>query len=237
MGKRLIQQARGKGGPSYRAKGFAYAGRTKLRSDTKEMVGGKIIDVLKSAGHAAPLMKINYEDGINCLMQAPEFVKVGDSVQCGPGSAVDAGNVLCLNDIPEGTPIFNIESHPGDGGKFCRTSGSSARVVSKTEDKVTILLPSKRVKVLNSRCRACVGVPAGGGRKEKPFLKAGLVYHLKKSKNKRYPSVSGAAQNAVDHPFGNTRSARKAKQKAVGKFAPPGRKVGKLWPKRTRSKK
>ncbi len=53
------------------------------------------------------------------------------------------------------------------------------------------------------------------------------------ARNKLYPKVGASSQNAVDHPFGNKRSARKAKQKAVGHFAPPGRKVGKLWPRRT----
>lgn len=236
MGKNLVQQARGKGGPSYRARSFAYAGHTRLRSSTQNMISGKVVDIIHSAGHFTPLIQIKYDDGVNALMQAPEFIRIGDEIQCGPGVDVKAGNVAPLKDIPEGTPVFNIESAPGDGGKFCRTSGSNARVVSKTENKVTILLPSKKSKVLHENCRACIGVPAGAGRKEKPLLKAGYVHHLKRSRNKRYPIVSASAQNAVDHPYGNSRSARKAKQKATSKFAPPGRKVGKLWPKRTGKK-
>lgn len=237
MGKNLIQQARGKGGPAYRARSFAYAGVCKLRPLNSALVSGRIVDILRSAGHEAPLIKVVYEDGFDCLMQAPEFVKVGDVLQAGPGSEVGAGNVMSLADVPEGTPIFNIESQPGDGGKFCRTSGCSAKIISKSGNKVTVLLPSKRQKVFHAGCRACIGIPAGAGRKEKPLLKAGAVYHRKRSKNKRYPNVSASAQNSVDHPFGNTRSARKAKQKAAGKFAPPGRKVGKLWPKRTGMKR
>ena len=128
MGKNLIQQARGKGGPSYRARSFAYAGSTRLRAVTSELVSGTIVDILKSAGHSSPLIKVDYEDGISCLMQAPEFVRVGDKIQSGPGGNIHAGNVLHLKDDPEGTPVFNIESQPGDGGKFCRTSGSAARV-------------------------------------------------------------------------------------------------------------
>lgn len=237
MGKSLIQQARGKGGPAYRSRGFAYAGDARLRPQSSSLVVGRIVDICRSAGHSSPLIKVDYEDGISCLMQAPEFVKVGDTLQSGTGSEIGPGNILSLNDIPEGTPIFNIESQPGDGGKFCRTSGSAARVVSKSGNKVTVMLPSKREKVFHASCRACIGVPAGSGRKEKPLLKAGAVHHYMRSKNKRYPIISASAQNAVDHPFGNTRGARKAKQKAASKFAPPGRKVGKLWPKRTGLKK
>lgn len=234
MGKNLVQQARGKGGPSYRARSFAYGGLARLRSIEGTCT---ITDIITSAGHASPLIKVQFNDGISGVMQAPEFVKIGDTLSFGPSSEISAGNVLPLRSIPEGTLVFNIESQPGDGGKFCRTSGCAARVVSKTKDKVAILLPSKREKMFHADCRACVGIPAGGGRKEKPFLKAGAVHHLKRAKNKRYPIVSGSAQNAIDHPFGNKRTSRKAKQKAVGKYAPPGRKVGKLWPKRTGKKK
>ena len=59
----------------------------------------------------------------------------------------------------------------------------------------------------------------------------------KKPRNKRWHDSSACKQNAVDHPFGNKRSSRKAKQVAVGHFAPPGAKVGKLWPRRTGRKK
>ncbi len=237
MGKRIIQQARGKGGPKYRARSHAYAGEAKLRPLSENVLKGVITDIVKSPGHLAPLIKVRYEDGVRALMQAPEFVRVGDEVQAGPGSEIGHGNTLPLRDIPEGTPIFNIEGQPGDGGKFCRTSGTGARITSKTEQYAMVMLPSKREKMFNLGCRACIGIAAGGGRKEKPMLKAGVKHHARKARNKRYPIVSAAAQNAVDHPFGNKRTSRKAKQKAASKFAPPGRKVGKLWPRRTGRKK
>ncbi len=237
MGKSLIQQARGKGGPSYRARSHAYLGEAKLRPLSEKLLKGKITDIVKCPGHMAPLIEVDFEDGVSCLMQAPEFVRVGDELQAGPGSEVNPGNTLPLREIPEGTPIFNIESQPGDGGKFCRTSGTVARIVSKTESYAVVMLPSKKERMFNTKCRACVGIIAGSGRKDKPYLKAGVRHFAKRAKNKRYPMVSAAAQNAVDHPFGNKRTSRKAKQKAVGHFAPPGRKVGKLWPRRTGRKK
>ena len=45
--------------------------------------------------------------------------------------------------------------------------------------------------------------------------------------------MSGSAQNAVDHPFGNKRSSRKSKARPAPKNAPPGRNVGYIRPKRT----
>jgi large subunit ribosomal protein L2 len=237
MGKSLIQQARGKGGPVYRALGFRYKGDAKLRAPSESALQGTIVDFVHCPGHSAPLAEIAYEDGQTCLLLAPEGVKVGDKVTMGPGAAVEPGNVLALKDIPEGTPVFNVELRPGDGGKFCRSSGVFARVVAKTPEYVTLVLPSKKLKNIPAGCRAMIGMVAGGGRVEKPFLKAGTRHHKARARNKRYPRQSAAAQNAVDHPFGNKRTSRKAKQRPVGHFAPPGRKVGKFWPRRTGRKK
>lgn len=233
MGKRIIQQARGKGGPAYKAKSFAYFGDAKLPLVSDEPVNGQVIDIVKCPGHYTPLIVVDFENKKRCVMQAPEFISVGDSISVGRGAEISEGNVVPLKDIPEGTPIFNIELSPGDGGKICKSSGCCARIVSKFDNHVVVLLPSKKEKVVNNNCCACIGVAAGGGRPEKPFLKAGVVYHAKKARNKLYPRTRGSAQNAVDHPFGNKRTARKAKQKAACKFDPPGKKVGKLWPKRT----
>ena len=58
-----------------------------------------------------------------------------------------------------------------------------------------------------------------------------------KAKNKLWPKVSGGAQNAVDHPFGTSRSSRKSKARPCPRNAPPGRKVGALYAKRTGRKK
>lgn len=233
MGKRIIQQARGKGGPAYRSRSFAFVGNVKLRPQSQELIAGKVIDIVKCPGHSAPLMEVQYDDKLSSLIPAPEFIRIGDKVAAGPGAEVKAGNTLELKDIPEGTHVYNLESKPGDGGKFCRSGGSAAKLVSKLGNYATILLPSKREKKFHLNCRACVGVVAGGGRKEKPLLKAGKTHFAKRAKNKHWPNPRGSAMNAVDHPFGNKRTSRKAKQKAASRFAPPGRKVGKLWPKRT----
>lgn len=233
MGKSLIQQARGKGGPVYRARSFAYAGDVKMRKDPAELVSGIVTDLMKCPGHTAPLMEVKYEDNVTALLPAPEFIRVGDRVQCGKGANAETGCATQLRYLPEGTQVYNIEAQPGDGGKFCRTGGSAAKLIAKTETYALILLPSKKEKMFNLDCRALVGIVSGGGRLEKPMLKAGNMHHNRRMKNKRWPNPSGAAQNAVDHPFGNKRTSRKAKQKAASQFAPPGRKVGKLWPRKT----
>jgi len=237
MGKVLIQQARGKGSPRYKVPSFRFKTDGKLKSLRKDLVKGKIVDLLSCQGHSAPILYVKFDDGEHRLMIAPEGVRVGDLVSVGPGAPPDAGNILTLREIPEGTSIFNIESQPGDGGKFCRASGNTARLLTKTEKYANVMLPSKKKRKFHLNCRAMIGIIAGGGRHEKPILKAGKMHHKKKAKNKLYPRTSGSKMNAIDHPFGNKRSARKAKQKPVSRFAPPGRKVGKLAAKRTGKRK
>ena len=129
--------------------------------------------------------------------------------------------------------MFNIEEKVGDGGKYVRSAGSFATVVSKTKNKVAIKMPSKNIKEFNFNCRAGVGILAGAGRKEKPMLKAGKNHFIMKSKNKLYPRTSGVAMNAVDHPFGSGRGRHIGKAKTVSRHAPPGRKVGSVSSKRT----
>lgn len=229
MGKPIIPQKRGKGSPSYTVTSHRFKGPAKHFADGQ----GVVVDLLHCAGHSAPLALVEHEQGLLYLTIAGQGAQVGELVEIGEGAELKVGNTLRLGDVPEGTPVFNIESQPGDGGKFVRSSGSAARVVNKTATHVTIALPSKKQRTFSAKCRATIGVPAGGGRTEKPLLKAGVAYHKYGARNKYWPKVSGNSMNAADHPFGNTRSMRKSKSKPAPRDAPPGRKVGMIRPRQT----
>jgi len=231
MGKRIIQQARGKGGPRYRANSFRHKGPAKvINKDVKATV----IDLISCPGHYAPLAVLHYPSIKSYgLIIAPEGISVNEELTIGPQGEIKIGNTMPLNNIPEGTPIYNIESVPGDGGKFVRSSGVAAKIITKTDKAIIVQLPSKKKKTFHPNCRATIGTVAGSGRVEKPFFKAGRKFYAMKAKNKLWPKVSGGAMNAVDHPFGNKRSSRKAKAKPAPKNAPPGRKVGMLRPRHT----
>jgi len=231
MGKRIIQQARGKGGPRYRANSFRHKGPAKvINKDVKAIV----IDLISCPGHYAPLAVLHYPSIQSYgLIIAPEGISVNEELTIGPQGEIKIGNTMPLNNIPEGTPIYNIESVPGDGGKFVRSSGVAAKIITKTDKAIIVQLPSKKKKTFHPNCRATIGTVAGSGRVEKPFFKAGRKFYAMKAKNKLWPKVSGGAMNAVDHPFGNKRSSRKAKAKPAPKNAPPGRKVGMLRPRHT----
>jgi large subunit ribosomal protein L2 len=235
MGKNLIQQKRGKGSPTYRAPSFRYAGKVNYPKAQEKGAEGEIVEIMHSQGHSAPLMIVKYMDEYN-LNVAPEGIRVGDKVAF-KTEAVEPGNIMELANVPEGTAVFNIESKPGDGGKFVRTSGGTARIVSKTKDRIIVRLPSKKNKEFSPSCLATIGIVAGSGRTEKPFLKAGNKYHRMRARNKLWPSVGGVSMNAVDHPFGSKSSHTKGRPTQASRNAPPGRKVGKIAPKRTGRKK
>ncbi len=233
MGKRIISQRRGKGTGTYKSPSFRFKGAIKFPSlDTS----GKVIDLVHCAGHSAPLMEVCYLTGENLLAPAPEGIKMGDEITVG-GNDFKNGSVFPLRDIPEGTLVHNIELKPGDGGKLVRVAGTSAKIIAKTENAVRVKLPSKKEKMFIPECRAAVGVLAGSGRKDKPFLKAGTRYKKMKVRNKLYPRVCGVSMNAVDHPFGGSSSHIKGRPTQASRNAPPGRKVGKIAPRRTGRKK
>jgi len=237
MGKRLITQRRGRGTFSYRAHSHRWKGEIKHRkyddNEKKSMTEGTVADLVQCPGHSAPIAKIKYNTGEETMMAAPQNIKVDDKVVSGANAPFGIGNTLPLKNIPEGTEIFNIESKPGDGGKFVKASGGTAKILGKMGDKIIVRLPSKKQRLFDVECRATIGIIAGSGRTDKPFVKAGKRWHAMHARGKLYPRTSGVAMNAVDHPFGSGRGRHVGKSKIPPRNAPPGRNIGLLRAKRT----
>ena len=232
MGKRIIQQARGHGSSTYRVKKSAF--KYKLKYPPKLEGEGTVLKLLNSPGHSAPIAKIKYE---KIFFYMPAFKGMIEGQKIGFESKdVNKGHILMLKDIPIKTQIYNIESKPRDGGIFIKSGGSSAVIHRVVEKDIFILMPSKKEKKFNQNCRAVIGVVAGAGRFDKPVVKAGKKYHIKKTKSKLWPRTSAVKMNAIDHPFGSGR-AKNPKSKISKRNAPPGRKVGLLRPRRTGKKK
>jgi large subunit ribosomal protein L2 len=231
MGKSLIQQRRGKGSvfraPSHRF--VAEVSHAKLSAEEQK---GRVRDLLHCPGHSGPLAVVEYKSGEIAFMIAPEGMHVDQEVATGT-QVIETGNTLALRNIPEGTYIYNIESKPGDGGKFVRSSGVTARVVARFGTDVSVMLPSKKERMFHQDCRATIGIIAGSGRLEKPLLRAGNGYFKAHARNRNYPNVNGTSMNAVDHPYGTSRSSKKGRPTIAKRHAPPGAKVGKIRPRRT----
>jgi len=231
MGKRIIQQARGHGSSTYRAKPTSYIYKIQY---PKVLVGeGKVIKLQDSSAHSAPLAKILYG---KTTFYIPAFKGMVEGQTIAFKDELEKGNILALENIPIKTEIYCIESRPGDGGKFIKAGGNAAIVSRKIGNKILVMFPSKKEKSFNPKCRAIIGQIAGHGRLEKPVVKAGKKHHIKKSKNKLWPRTSAVKMNAIDHPFGSGRG-KNVKSKIAKRNAPAGRKVGLLRPRRTGKKK
>ncbi len=238
MGSRLRQQRRGKGGPTFEAKHnglkAAYNDLSKKQIEQKEKA--QIVDLVKEAGRNAILALVNFEDNTTNYVIAAEGLAVGQELEFGKKAAISVGNVLPLSSIPEGCPIFNLEMVPGDGGKVVKGTGVYALLVNRDKKQAFIKLPSGVTKGFSLDSRATIGCSAGGGRKEKPRVKAGNMYHFMRAKSRHYPRLRGVAMNASDHPFGGSQH-HAGKSKSTSRNAPPGRKVGSIASKRTGRKK
>ncbi len=231
MGKRIISQARGHGSNTYRVRKKAFKFRIKYPSKLEGE--GIVIKLFNSAAHTAPLAKVKFSKGVFYI---PAFRGMIEGQKISFGGEIKEGNILELRDIPVKTQVYNIESRPRDGGVFIRSGGNVAEVKRVSEEGVYVVMPSKKDKKFHPNCRATIGIIAGAGRMEKPIVKAGKKYHIKKGKSKLWPRTSAVKMNAIDHPFGSGRG-KVPKSKVAKRNAPPGRKVGLIRPARTGRRK
>lgn len=239
MGRRILQQRRGRGGFPYRAPTHKRLGEVSypVYSVEDETISGELIDLRHEAGRGCPLAVVRFEDGKKYLYLPPEGVFQGQIIHMGPDAPVEIGNIKPLHAIPEGTLVMNVENRPGDGGKFARSSGMTSTVLEHGKKSTTIQLPSGKTHKVHPKCRATIGVVSGGGRTEKPFVKAGNKHHYMRSRGIKWPKARGVAMNAQSHPYGGGAHASPHKPTTTSRNAPPGRKVGLIAARRTGTKK
>ena len=237
MGKRILVQRRGRGGSQFRASTHKRKGPVKYPQlqtvDYKKIERTmNVLELLHDPGRGAPIMKVKDLEGTIHTLLAPEGIQVGQTIFQGPISPIQIGSIMPLKNIPDGTYVHNIELRPGDGGAMVRASGNFATVISHSKKKVFCQMPSGELKQFNPASRATIGVVAGGGRPEKPFLKSGLKRFHYKAKGHKYPKVRGGHMNAASHPHGGGSSTR-----TVSRNAPPGAKVGLIAARQSGRKK
>ena len=234
LGKRPLVRRRGRGGKQFRATQIGKITPARYPNfKLDEKYSGSVVDIVHERGRDAPLAKVKFDNKTVSYIPAVNGIAVGNHIESGPGVNTSNNNILPLASIPDGTVICNIEKNFGDGGKLIKSAGSSAIVFSHSVEGVTVKFPSGKFLTINEKCRAMIGIIAGSGRKEKPFLKAGNKHKYMKSHGKKYPHVRGVAQAAVYHPHGGGRHQHVGRQSSVGRDAPPGRKVGIIAPRKT----
>jgi large subunit ribosomal protein L2 len=218
----------------YRSPGHRFHGPLRYPPDT--LTGtAKVTDLVHDPARTAPVAVVALPNGEEARLLAPAGIAVADSLSLHAGEP-KPGSILALRDIPEGTRVYNLETRPGDGGKMVRSAGTSAVVITQGE-KTVVQLPSGSYRDFDPRCRATIGVVGGHGRGDKPFAKAGKKFWAYRSKAKAYFKVRGIAMNPVNHPHGGGSHQHIGRPSSVGRGTWPGRKVGRLPPKKGKAKR
>jgi len=153
---------------------------------------------------SARIALVEYGDGEKRYVLHAKGLSVGDSVVSGPGSDIRVGNALPLAEVPLGTAVHNIELKIGKGGQLCRSAGTSAQVVAKEGEYVTLRLQSSEVRLVHARCLVTIGEVGNSEHELISWGKAGTM----RWKGRR-SKVRGEVMNPVDHPHGGrTRGGR-----------------------------
>ena len=234
MGKRPLVRRRGRGGLQFRATKTGKLAPAKYpRYSLNEKHEGEIIDLVHERGRDVPLAKVRFENGSISFIPAVIGTKVGSKIGFGLDAEISDGNVISVQNIPDGTIVCNVERHFGDGGSIIKSAGTYATVFSHGLDGVTIKLPSGNSTTINAKNRAMIGTLAGGGVGDRPFMRAGMKWRRFRSKGRKYPIVRGVAQAAYVHPHGGGRHQHVGQSSTVARDTPPGAKVGSIAARKT----
>ena len=160
-------------------------------------VEGVVASIEYDPNRNARIALINYVDGEKRYILHPKDLKIGDTIVAGVGSGLKIGNSLSLTEIPLGTSIHNIELIPNKGGQIVRAGGTSARILAKEGDYVTLRLPSKEIRLVRKECFATIGEVSNNDAFLVQSGKAGRTRWLGKR-----PTVRGSVMNPCDHPHG-----------------------------------
>lgn len=163
----------------------------------KHGMPAKVFSIEYDPYRSARIALLHYEDGEKRYILASEGLKVGDVVCSGPGSDIQTGNSLPIENIPVGTVIHSIELRPGGGAKLARSAGASAQINAKEGNYANIKLSSGEIRLIHVKCSATIGRVGNSEHQLVTLGKAGRSrYHG------RRPHVRGVAMNPVDHPHG-----------------------------------
>jgi large subunit ribosomal protein L2 len=160
-------------------------------------IPAKVFSIEYDPNRSARIALLHYIDGEKRYILAPDGLKVGDTVQAGPGSEIKVGNALKLKDIPLGSFVHNVELKPGKGGQLGRSAGASLQLMAREGNYATLKMPSGEVRMVNVECMATYGTVGNADHLNISIGKAGRSRWLGKR-----PHTRGVAMNPVDHPMG-----------------------------------
>src|SRR5918911_4695283 len=93
----------------------------------KDGVPAKVAHIEYDPNRPAYIALLHYADGEKRYILAPQRLRVGATVESGPGADVRVGNCLPLKNMPSGTVVHNVGVIPGRGGQMGRAGGAPAQ--------------------------------------------------------------------------------------------------------------
>ena len=163
----------------------------------KHNVEGVVAAIEYDPNRNARIALLNYTDGEKRYILHPNTLKIGDIVSSGSGVTLQVGNTLPLAEIPLGASVHNVELILNRGGQIVRAAGTSAKLLAKEGDYVTLRLPSKEIRLIRKECFATIGEVSNNDAFLVQSGKAGRTRWLGKR-----PTVRGSVMNPCDHPHG-----------------------------------
>lgn len=163
----------------------------------KYEVLGRVASIEYDPNRNARIALINYTDGEKRYILYPQNLKVGTYISSGSNAEIEIGNSLPLMDIPLGLDVHNIELTRKRGGQIVRAAGTSAKILAKEGQYVTLRLPSKEIRLVRKECFATIGVVGNNDSSNMTIGKAGRTRWLGIR-----PTVRGVVMNPCDHPHG-----------------------------------
>ena len=160
-------------------------------------IEGTVASIEYDPNRNARISLIHYTDGEKKYILHPKNLNVGDTILSGSNSPLTIGNTLSLEEIPLGTSIHNIELISSRGGQIVRAAGTSAKILAKEGNYVTLRLPSKEIRLIRKECFATIGEVSNNDTFLVQSGKAGRTRWLGKR-----PTVRGSVMNPCDHPHG-----------------------------------
>ena len=164
---------------------------------TKHDVIGNVLRIEYDPNRTAFIALIQYHDGEQAYILAPQRLAVGDKVIAARRADIKPGNAMPFSGMPIGTIVHNVELKPGKGGQIARSAGTYAQFVGRDGGYAQIRLSSGELRLVRQECMATIGAVSNADHSNQNLGKAGRNRH----KGIR-PSVRGVAMNPIDHPHG-----------------------------------
>ncbi|MND21287.1 50S ribosomal protein L2 [compost metagenome] len=143
---------------------------------------------------------IHYSNGLFCYILTTQFnlckkIFIYNYNERIAFHNIGDSNLLLYFD--NGTLLHNLEQFPGKGGSISRSAGTYSLLVNVSSNTSKVKLPSGKILLLSSYCRATLGIVSNQWYRYLNLGKAGRSRWLGIR-----PSVRGVAMNPIDHPHG-----------------------------------